>query len=880
MFKIFGRRDLVREDEDFSGSTEYSHIELYSTGDSKTGFDIERPIRNMYRNQHFLLSAFENYITTENVINGKMSGFEITNDDVVQLDINGEIKNYIRIPPGVAVVKSLSYGLNQERDNQTLVVKEPQTAIAERQIGKILRLGLLSNLDDISIKYIQNSGASNDTFKGKIVKKRVNSNFYDTYYFGCANEGAFIDDSSAGLNTGVELINEIYNTTDFTIPFDVALNKDLTLITLEPVFLIQSLGTSLVYFDETDFGKIKIDLDTGSLPSALDISSINVTDWNVGSLTFTIDNTVSPFVTDQKNLIATGDTADSINFSSTLGGITENAVDFDLNAVTSYNLTSPVMTFTGAVNIVGTLDPGDFVDVNVKDLVLTLNSDDVNLTAGQQSGIVIDRGSELNYNMFFDHDTSDFLAGEDGSEYLVALVDNAKVQDSLIRWNGNHFEFINNMTFTPETSLGAKDGTLLIDGNLTVKGTTTTVDSEDLQIEDNVILLNKGEGGAGVTDGTAGIEIERGTEDNFSLLFYETNNLLKTLTGTYEKLVPEVDLTPALNSVIGNTIVWDDTNKRFNFDTGIKFEPTLLTFSKDTTFSLPVVTNSTITANGDNVLGVTGTTTTTIKGTFDILDKTLQMGSKNVIRTKTDTNGDGVFVGGGGIGVYGGGEAASEFYTNATVTTENSYLAGDINAVLSTNLQSGWASKKDNLTAWASGRTSVSGAFRIGATTEANGSGDLTYEASAPSTTGTSILSYNGYFYATRVYNSTWNDLAEFFLSESPVLSNHVYVIGEDGKVKLSDKYGDKDVVGICSDTPAFIMKQEYEKDGGVPLALAGTVTVAVVGSIKKGDMVTSYRFGKAKKANLFIRLFRRDALIGKVMSVSEKELTAFVLVK
>jgi len=207
MFKIFGRKDLVREEEDFTGATEYSHIELYSSGDTKTGFDIERPIKNMYDNQHVFLTLLEDYITSENVINGKLSGFELTNEDVKQIDVNGQIRNYIRIPPGVAVLKYAYNPLPKERPNPTFVVKEPQVRVASRQIGKIIGLNLLSNVDDIQIKYIY----SNDSFKAKIVKKRINSNVVDTYYFGCANEGGFQDDSVLGKTTGFELLNEIYN---------------------------------------------------------------------------------------------------------------------------------------------------------------------------------------------------------------------------------------------------------------------------------------------------------------------------------------------------------------------------------------------------------------------------------------------------------------------------------------------------------------------------------------------------------------------------------------------------------------------------------------------------------------------------------------------
>jgi SpoU rRNA methylase family enzyme len=63
---------------------------------------------------------------------------------------------------------------------------------------------------------------------------------------------------------------------------------------------------------------------------------------------------------------------------------------------------------------------------------------------------------------------------------------------------------------------------LTLTGNLTVQGTTTLVESTDLKITDNTIIVNKDETGAGVTAGTAGIEVERGTADNAYILYLES----------------------------------------------------------------------------------------------------------------------------------------------------------------------------------------------------------------------------------------------------------------------------------------------------------------------------------------------------------------------
>ena len=63
-----------------------------------------------------------------------------------------------------------------------------------------------------------------------------------------------------------------------------------------------------------------------------------------------------------------------------------------------------------------------------------------------------------------------------------------------------------------------------VTGNLIVTGTTTTITTTNLAITDNVIVLNKDEAGAGVTAGTAGVEIERGSVDNASLIWDEATD--------------------------------------------------------------------------------------------------------------------------------------------------------------------------------------------------------------------------------------------------------------------------------------------------------------------------------------------------------------------
>ena len=65
-------------------------------------------------------------------------------------------------------------------------------------------------------------------------------------------------------------------------------------------------------------------------------------------------------------------------------------------------------------------------------------------------------------------------------------------------------------------------GDAVVQGNLQVQGNLTMIDTENIAVQDNKILLNSGEVGAGVTAGTSGIEIDRGTLDNYVVCFDES----------------------------------------------------------------------------------------------------------------------------------------------------------------------------------------------------------------------------------------------------------------------------------------------------------------------------------------------------------------------
>lgn len=79
---------------------------------------------------------------------------------------------------------------------------------------------------------------------------------------------------------------------------------------------------------------------------------------------------------------------------------------------------------------------------------------------------------------------------------------------------------------------GFETGQVRITGDLIVEGNTTTVQSENMTVTDNIIVLNAGETGAGITLDSSGIRIDRGTFPDAYVVFDENATWVDPDTAT------------------------------------------------------------------------------------------------------------------------------------------------------------------------------------------------------------------------------------------------------------------------------------------------------------------------------------------------------------
>jgi hypothetical protein len=100
-------------------------------------------------------------------------------------------------------------------------------------------------------------------------------------------------------------------------------------------------------------------------------------------------------------------------------------------------------------------------------------------------------------------------------------------------------------------------GNATIQGNLYVEGNTSLLNTNVIEFEDNIILVNSQETAAGVTLFQSGLEVDRGSLENFRIVYNEANSRVEV--GLISNLQPVAlrESVPLLNGVM----LWNNSTK-------------------------------------------------------------------------------------------------------------------------------------------------------------------------------------------------------------------------------------------------------------------------------------------------------------------------------
>ena len=324
-------------------------------------------------------------------------------------------------------------------------------------------------------------------------------------------------DNVGNVGTGAKKFNEIVATTlkgnlvsyNGTLVFNADTAK-ISYAALEgvPTFLSE-FTDDVGYLQTADLDSTLAGLFDDGIPFETDV---------VGSV-FGDDSTV---LVDGVNSIITGDvlnsqitTTDLITTTATITTTTATTIngpstgDLAIDAGTSGIINIGAGASTTAVNIenavIETFNQGSGLGI----AEITANTD-LQITAGNRvkiAGGVPFRFSSTTTALQL------AIAAQEGD--VIYNTTTSRLQ----MYQGSAWKDVNgNVEATTGTS---NFNDVVVAGNLTVTGTTTNIETTNTNITDNVITLNQGETGAGVTLTTSGIEIERGTSPNRSLVWTE-----------------------------------------------------------------------------------------------------------------------------------------------------------------------------------------------------------------------------------------------------------------------------------------------------------------------------------------------------------------------
>jgi len=205
---------------------------------------------------------------------------------------------------------------------------------------------------------------------------------------------------------------------------------------------------------------------------------------------------------------------------------------------------------------------------------------------------------------------------------------------------------------------------VIIDGNLTVSGSTTSVETTNSTITDNIIVLNEGEPGAGITAGTSGIEIDRGTENNVSIVYDDSIDAFRVLEGTGLTNIRAKTPVPAdddntvatkayVDSAAGGAVtsaagsensIQFNTGGAFDGDSNLLYDGTNLTVGNTSISSNTITVDDT---NGDLELSGNGSGTvyarSVIKMENEVSDPSSVSGNNQLYAKTTGDGGTGLF---------------------------------------------------------------------------------------------------------------------------------------------------------------------------------------------------------------------------------------------
>lgn len=126
--------------------------------------------------------------------------------------------------------------------------------------------------------------------------------------------------------------------------------------------------------------------------------------------------------------------------------------------------------------------------------------------------------------------------------------------------------------------------------------------------------------------------------------------------------------------------------------------------------------------------------------------------------------------------------------------------------------------------------------------------------------TNSTRINYDGYFYATRVYNAVYNDFADFQPVVDEIIPGICYYETGVG-LKRCFKRRQFGIAGICSDTYGISVGHDNNKNQ-IAIAVSGWVLAYVDNHYKPGTLLVNTKNGTLTKARWYEKFFFSNRIV------------------
>lgn len=239
------------------------------------------------------------------------------------------------------------------------------------------------------------------------------------------------------------------------------------------------------------------------------------------------------------------------------------------------------LTMVGATGI-------DALQLGGAGAIVTLFDDDSTLTANSNNRVAtqaavksyVDAAVPGTGNLIFQMDSKVEVTDTGGNGQVVMDADAVEVLNvtstsQRLGVSGDTNVFVNqsadNVTVTANNllTMTVAEGQVTVHGDLSVDGTTFVVNNQEVTTSDNIIVVNNGEPGAGVTAGSAGLEVNRGSLTAYQMLFDESqDNFRVGEVGALQAVATREDspTDQALPYWNNSTLMFSTANARFKIN--------------------------------------------------------------------------------------------------------------------------------------------------------------------------------------------------------------------------------------------------------------------------------------------------------------------------